>query len=439
MVPPARRGDDASQGAAVTPADDELTQAFEEALKDPAATPGNGNGAFDPMKTARIIAAASKSIPPLKRQDLEMGLDDWAERLAGQKPEAISHSIAETIDLITPVCDDAGAEIKAALERAGLLPQESLTRIYTPAELFALQPETVDWVCWPYIAKGDVVSFESPPKDGKTTFVLSLVAAVASHGRFLDQQTQGGPVLYCTEERGGTFSDVLKRVGAGACEDLRIMLLHESAWRLSWLDIVAEITRHAQEISAALVVIDTLAKWAGMHGDDEQSAGVAMTTMTPLQHLASKGIGVAVIRHERKSGGAVGQAGRGSSAFTGEMDTIIAVRRMAGEKTKRMVAAVGRHDETPEETIVEFDAGTFRNLGDPADLQRMEQEREVIDNLQYGEGGAVTIAVASGSVSRRATERILGRLIREGVVRRGQMTSERGQHAYGYWLQGDND
>lgn len=419
----------------MTTADDELLAALEKS----APAPGNGNGVFDPQETARIIAAASKSLPPLRQQDLEMGLNDWAERLAGQTPEAITHSIAETIDLITPVCDDAGAEIKAALTRAGLLLPESLTRIYTPAELFALQPETIDWVCWPYIAKGDVVSFESPPKDGKTTFVLSLVAAVASHSRFLDQQTQGGPVLYCTEERGGTFSDVLKRVGAEACEDLRIMLLHESAWRLPWPDIVAEITRHAQEMAAALVVIDTLAKWAGMHGDDEQSAGVAMATMTPLQHLASKGIGVAVIRHERKSGGSVGQAGRGSSAFTGEMDTIVAVRRMAGEKTKRMVAAVGRHDDTPEETIVQFDEGTFRNLGDPTDLRRLEQEREVIDNLQYGESGAVTMAACSGNVSRRAAERILGRLIREGVVKRGQITSERGQHAYGYWLQGDND
>lgn len=428
------------QAPAMTLPDDELAAAFGIPISGAPAT-------IDEADWSQRLKAAITSghLDPELPDGAEI-LRDWARFVSCLNPLERELRISEKLAVLSGLHQNAQAVLDAALAEADLERKvagsggaDPLTRIYTPAELFALQPETVDWVCWPYIAKGDVVSFESPPKDGKTTFVLSLVAAVASHGRFLDQQTQGGPVLYCTEERGGTFSDVLKRVGAGACEDLRIMLLHESAWRLPWPDIVAEIARHAQEISAALVVVDTLAKWAALHGDEEQSSGVAMATMSPLQHLASKGVGVAVIRHERKAGGVVGQAGRGSSAFAGEMDTIVAVRRMAGEKTKRMVAAVSRHDETPEETIVEFDAGTFRNLGDPADLQRMEQEREVIDNLQYGESGAVTIAVAGGDVSRRATERILGRLIREGIVKRGQIAGARGSHAYGYWLQSENE
>lgn len=422
---------------------------LEKALAGLSAAPAPGSGQPDAMEMAIREAIAAGTIDPaVVLPAAAENLREWARFVGRLEPVERALRVSDKLAVLSALHENAREIVDAALAGADLERRAEgngggeagpLTRVYTPAELFAREPETIDWVCWPYIARGDVVSFESPPKDGKTTFVLSLVAAVASRGRFLGQQTQGGSVLYCTEERGGTFSDVLKRVGAEACEDLRIMLLHESAWRLPWPEIVAEITRHAQEMSAALVVVDTLAKWAALHGDDEQSAGCAMATMAPLQHLASKGIGVAVIRHERKSGGAVGQAGRGSSAFTGEMDTIVAVRRVAGEKTKRLVAAVGRHDETPEETIVEFDAGTFRNLGDPVDLRRLEQEREVIDNLHHGEGGAVTIKEACGTVSRRAGERILGRLIREGVVRRGQIAGERGQSPYGYWLRGDNE
>ena len=307
---------------------------------------------------------------------------------------------------------------------------------HTITDLRERQPEILDWICYPYIAEGDVVSFESPPKDGKTTFVLGMVHSVATGGRFLGEKTCGGPVLYCTEERVGTFLGALERTQNNE-GDVRIVLIHECAWNMKWAETAAEIARLAAEVKAKLVVVDTLSKWAGLSGDDEFSAGVAMATMTPLQHLASTGLGVAVIRHERKAGGSVGKAGRGSTAWTGEMDTVIAVRRIPEEKTRRLVCAIGRHDETPDERIVDFSSSEYQMLGDPVDLRRLDEEKQIIDSLNYGEAGALPINELRGDVKRRTAERILGRLLREGIVKRGQMAGPRGSHSYGYWLQGD--
>ena len=278
------------------------------------------------------------------------------------------------------------------------------------------------------------MSFESPPKDGKTTFVLALVHAVATGSPFLGEQVTKGPVLYCTEERCGTFLDAAERTKNGALADLHVVLLHDAAWRLKWPDTAAGITELAERIKPRLVVVDTLSKWASLSGDDEFSAGVAMATMTPLQHLASAGCAVAVIRHERKAGGAVGQAGRGSTAWTGEMDSIIAVRRIAGEKTKRLLAAIGRHDDTPEERVIDFAGDEYKVLGDPADLRRLEEERQVIDALDYGEENGRTLTELRGGVPRTTAERIIGRLVQDGVVGHGWGEKQRGGRPRLYWL-----
>lgn len=305
---------------------------------------------------------------------------------------------------------------------------------YTVAELRERTPEITNWICWPYVAEGDVVSFESPPKDGKTTFVLAMVHAVATGGEFLGEKVAGGPVLYCTEERCATFLHAAQRTKNDALDDLHIVLLHDAAWRMKWPEVIEGLTALCERIRPRLIVIDTLSKWAGLSGDDEFSAGVAMATMTPLQHLASRGCAVAVIRHERKAGGAVGQAGRGSTAWTGDMDTVIAVRRMPGEKTKRLLAAIGRHDDTPEERVIDFSGDEYKVLGDPADLHRLEEERQIIDSLDYGEENGRTLNELRGDVKRATAQRIIERLIRDAVVGHGLGEPQRGGRPKLYWL-----
>lgn len=48
-------------------------------------------------------------------------------------------------------------------------------------------------------------------------------------------------------------------------------------------------------------------------GDSENNAGDALAAMLPLQEAAGNGIAVIVLRHDRKSGGLVGESARESS------------------------------------------------------------------------------------------------------------------------------
>jgi hypothetical protein len=93
----------------------------------------------------------------------------------------------------------------------------------------------------------------------------------------------------------------------------------------SWPEIVAAAVDECKRVAASLLVIDTLAQFAGLTGDRENNSGDALEAMAPLQMAAAEGIGVIVIRYERKSGGDR-DSGRGSSAFAGVVDIVLSLR-----------------------------------------------------------------------------------------------------------------
>lgn len=316
----------------------------------------------------------------------------------------------------------------------------ALVRFITASELAVMEPEQVDWIWRPYVGAGDVASCEGPPKSGKSTFIRKLCAHVVTGRPFLGEPVKQGPVLYCTEERAGTTREGLKRAGGLELADLHILFRHEVRGR-DWAAIVEIIDAYCRKHGIVLVVIDTLSKWAGLRGEEEQAAGCAMESVGPLQYLAASGPAVIVVRHERKSGGATGEAGRGSSAFAGDLDTITSIRKVTGEKTQRRIGAEGRHDDTPDYVVVDLLDGEYVNLGDPHDLRRQEQERGIIDLLPTSQAAAVLLEdlCAGGDVTRSTAQRLVRHLINEGVIAFAQGAVDGHPRAKGYWMRGDHD
>ena len=117
--------------------------------------------------------------------------------------------------------------------------------------------------------------------------------------------------------------------------------------------------------NAGLLVVDTLSTWARLGGDDENSSGKAAEAMAPLQLAAATGIAVLVLRHDRKSGGDVGDSARGSSAFGGAVDIILALRRGEGNSrpTIRALHGLSRFDETPATLMIELTDSGYVALG----------------------------------------------------------------------------
>jgi hypothetical protein len=79
--------------------------------------------------------------------------------------------------------------------------------------------------------------------------------------------------------------------------------------------------------------------------------------MAPLQEAAAgDGLAVVVLRHDRKSGGDVGDSGRGSSAFSGAVDVVLQLSRPEGQSRPgvRALKSLSRFDETPETLVIEL-------------------------------------------------------------------------------------
>ena len=315
-------------------------------------------------------------------------------------------------------------------------------RSYTLPELAALQPEQVNWVLSDYIAVGDVVSLEAPAKAGKSTILRKLHVHIATGRPFLGHAVKQGPSLYCTEERPGTSREGFARAGGLELEDVHVMFLHDF-FGMDWTQKIEEIGEHCTRLGAVLLSFDTLSKWAGLVGDQEQGSGPAMEVCGPLQRLAAKGLTVAVARHERKSGGATGEAGRGSSAFTGEMDVVLSLRKVTGERTRRKLGAVGRHDATPDEVMIDYVDGEYLSLGDPYTLRHQEQERTVIALLPAMRADQLRIEDVlermDHGTSHETVRALLVRLVDDGVVCRAMGEVPGHPRSAGFWMRGDND
>jgi hypothetical protein len=160
--------------------------------------------------------------------------------------------------------------------------------------------------------------------------------------------------VYLTEQTAATFREVLRRAGLLGRDDISVL----SYWDVKgmpWPAIADLAGREAARIGSKLIIVDTLPQFAGIKGDGENNSGDALEAIAPLQQLAHQGLALLVSRHGRKSGGEVGEDGRGSSAFTGGVDIVLSLKRPEGNHrpTMRLLEGLSRYDETPARMVIE--------------------------------------------------------------------------------------
>lgn len=258
-------------------------------------------------------------------------------------------------------------------------------RFRTAQQLAASTPAEPAWVAKPWVARGAILELDGKIKRaGKTTLLLGLAEAVVSGGQFLGESVQQTAVVYLTEQSDATFREGLRRAGLLDAEHLHV-LCWADARGLGWKVIVAAAVAYAESVGAALLIVDTLPQWAGVAGDGENTSGEALRAMAPLQAAAAKGLAIIIARHERKSGGDVGDSGRGSSAFSGAVDTIVSLRRPAGDAhagaNVRILECLSRFDEVPETLAVELTPTGYVVLGDAPAYARADAERQILERL----------------------------------------------------------
>lgn len=298
----------------------------------------------------------------------------------------------------------------------------------TGAQLVDIEDEDIAWVSPGWLGRGLLTELDGKVKQsGKTTFTLALVRAILERDPFLGQPTSYCPILYLTEQSGPSFKRNIARAGLLGHEDLHILFWSKVAgWK--WPQVVQEGRRKAREIGAGLLVVDTLGQFSGVRGDAENSSGSAMEIMGPLQAAASDGLGVLLSRHDRKSGGDVGDSGRGSSAYAGAVDIVLHLQRLPGDRPgkerQRLLDGISRFEETPEKLLIELQPGnegepySYRAIGDAAEVRREQLRVEILAHLPTDRDLAPTAPELKESlqVSPQDLLRELWELMKEHLV-----------------------
>lgn len=264
----------------------------------------------------------------------------------------------------------------------------------TATGVAAMEDEEINWYVHGLVGAGLLTELDGKAKQaGKTTLVLDLVHAILHGEEFLGQATRYTPVIYLTEQSGPSFKRNLSRAGLLDRDDLYILFWNRAVGH-KWDTIIASVRDKAQQEKAGLVVVDTLAQFSGIRGDDENKSGSAMQTMEPLQAATQDGLAIVTSRHDRKSGGEVGDSGRGSSAYVGVVDVVLHLQRLTSDRTEnhrqRLLESISRFEETPEQLLIEYVPGTdgerntFRAVGDMGVVKNALLDADILANLPVG-------------------------------------------------------
>jgi hypothetical protein len=280
----------------------------------------------------------------------------------------------------------------------------------TPADLAGASP-VIEFLVEPYIVAGAVTELIAKIKAGKTTYAL---------GELVRKALAKGPVVYLTEQPPSSFWAALNRAGLADARNL-FVLFFNAVVGMAWPIIAGLASDKCKLTGAVLLVVDTISHFAGLEGDDENNSGTALSCMKPLLQTAASGIAVLTIRHERKSGGDISDAGRGSSAFGGAADTLLSLRRPEGRTrpTLRTIECVSRFDGLPVEAVYEYSEGHYEYRGIGNEITEREAENAILGAVGDSEETAMElVALLEGTqVARTTAQRVIKRLLAEGKLK----------------------
>ncbi len=217
----------------------------------------------------------------------------------------------------------------------------------------------------PFLVFGAITELDGKPKTaGKTTYVLDMARSILDGLPFLGRSTVAGSIVMLTEQPPSSLKAALVRADLAGRDDF-VLLSWADAAGTPWPDIVAAAAAKCAEIGARILIVDTLPQFAGLRGDTENNSGHALEAIEPLQLLAALGLAIMVTRHDRKGGGEVGESARGSGAFTGAVDIVLALGRDSHDPrpTMRRLVSLSRFSEMPPDLIIELIDGHYVVLG----------------------------------------------------------------------------
>lgn len=200
-------------------------------------------------------------------------------------------------------------------------------------------------------------------KSGKSTLIGYIAARVSKGEEFVGEYCPTGDVLIVGLEE--YLGDVARRLKHFDADGDRVHLMN-GFLGTEGMTRAAEIQKYVEDVTPALVVVDSLVAFANDRGIDENDAAMA-SVVQPLTDMAhATGTALVIVHHANKAAGKA----RGSTAIMGATDVVIEFFTPDEDKdpTVRRVRSVGRVPLI-RQYDVDFDGDTYRLVeGDKAPL-----------------------------------------------------------------------
>jgi len=318
--------------------------------------------------------------------------------------------------------------------------------VFDGQQLAAMDLSEPEAICEGLIYRGCSSDLIAEVKRGKTTFVLDMVRAILAGERFCEKESSATAVLYLSEQSPHSFAPQCARAGLLGSREFHV-IFHRDALALDWPAVGELVLELADKRSIGLVIIDNVSLWAGIEGSEENDAGVALETLRVIERLTGAGLAVLGIRHARKGGGSINEAGRGSSAIAGGFDILLHLKSEKNPR-RRLLEATGRiFAEEPPELLIEFgDDHRYRFVGEGRTSAADEAEKLILELLPADREQAMTEAdilkaCREGGIGKTSTEAVL-RALSDGddpqrSVERARGAGNASKQAYGYWRRTD--
>ncbi|RFZ80251.1 hypothetical protein DS742_04150 [Lacrimispora amygdalina] len=272
-----------------------------------------------------------------------------------------------------------------------------------------VEVEDIKWVWYPYIPYGKITVVQGDPGEGKTTFVLALIALL-TQGKPLPEEENGTEpinVIYQTAEDGlaDTIKPRLLSVGAD-CE--RVLVIDENEVELTLSD--ERLEQAIKKTDAKVIVLDPIQAYLGGNVDMHR-ANEIRPIMKRLALLAERtGCAVILIGHMNKMGGAKSAyRGLGSIDIRAAVRSVLVVGRVKDEPTLRIVA----HDKSnlaPEGKSIAFE------LDPDTGFHWKGYCETTVDELLCGNGSLLSKTAQA--------EKLLKDLLSEGEMLSEEITSQ---------------
>ena len=309
--------------------------------------------------------------------------------------------------------------------------QRSTSKFLRPGNPLTITPQR--WLCDGLLLKGCLNLLVALPKQGKTSLLISLIAAWRRGSTFscfpqtfLDRELVGPcpKVLIIGTDQGlNDWAAMLKPAGLMTDDNVLldpiIGLAHAgNPMHLDpeGIDAIAEEVKQHENV---LILVDSLAACLAPLGLKEESPEAAL----PLQELAEALDGTdattALIHHAAKgrAGEGASSASRGSTAIPALASQIIQLSPTSNDRNddRKTLRTEGRGGQ-PLSLVIERDEAHWRTCGSTEELERERQHEETIEKLNERQRSALVIVEAQGEQALTTTAKeVAARLELDGT------------------------